>query len=174
MSGVRLLRPLDIPQAMRLKDAAGWNQTEEDWARILELEPEGCFGIELEGRLAATITAICYGLELAWIGMVLTDPEFPGQGLASRLMRPTLEFPDGRGVPCVKLDATDMGIGLYRKFGFVDECPIERWVRAPGPVAPVALGSCEFDAAMDRLAFGAGRSRLLLRLAAGEAASIPG
>jgi GNAT superfamily N-acetyltransferase len=174
MNDVRLLQPSDIPQAMRLKDAASWNQTEEDWARILELEPEGCFGIEQEGRLAATITAICYGRELAWIGMVLTDPEFRGQGLASRLMRRTLEFLDARGMQCVKLDATDMGIGLYRKFGFVDECPIERWVRAPGPVAPVALGSCEFDPAMDRRAFGASRSRLLLRLAAGEAASIPG
>lgn len=174
MSEVRLLRHADIPSAMRLKQAAGWNQTEEDWRRILELEPEGCFGIEREGRLVATATAICYGRELAWIGMVLTDPAFRGQGLASQLMRRTLEFLDGREVTCVKLDATDMGRGVYQKFGFVDECPLERWVRGPGPMAAVALSSCGFDAAMDLRSFGVDRSKLLARLAGGESASIPG
>ena len=174
MSEVRLLRAADIPSAMRLKEAAGWNQTEEDWRRILDLEPEGCFGIEREGRLVATATAICYGCELAWIGMVLTDPAFRGQGLASQLMRRTLEFLDGREVKCVKLDATDMGRGVYQKFGFVDECPAERWVRAPGPMAAVALGWRGFDAAMDLRSFGADRSRLLARLAGAESASIPG
>jgi GNAT superfamily N-acetyltransferase len=174
VSEVRLLRHADIPQAMRLKEAAGWNQTEEDWRRILELEPEGCFGIEREGRLVATAAAICYGRELAWIGMVLTDPAFRGQGLASQLMRRTLEFLDGREVKCVKLDATGMGRGVYQKFGFVDECPVERWVRAPAPMAAVALGSGGFDASMDLRSFGADRSRLLARLAAGESASIPG
>jgi GNAT superfamily N-acetyltransferase len=173
MSEVRLLGPSDIPSAMRLKDFAGWNQTEEDWRRILELEPEGCFGIEREGRLVATTTAICYGRKLAWIGMVLTDPEFRGQGLASRLMRRTLEFLDGREVKCVKLDATAMGRGLYLKFGFVDECPAERWERAPGPVAAVDF-PYGFDAAMDLRAFGADRARLLALLAEGESASIPG
>src|SRR5207245_1664402 len=98
MSGVRLLRPTDVPQAMRLKEAAGWNQTEDDWRRMLDLEPEGCFGIEQEGRLVATTTTICYGSRLAWIGMVLTDPEFRGRGLASRLMRRALEYLDSRGM----------------------------------------------------------------------------
>ena len=106
--------------------------------------------------------------------MVLTDPEFRGQGVASQLMRRTLEFLDTRGIQCVKLDATAMGQGLYRKFGFVDECPAERWERAPGPVASVALGPRGFDAAMDRHAFGADRGRLLACLAEGESASIPG
>jgi GNAT superfamily N-acetyltransferase len=174
MSEVRLLRPSDIPSAMRLKDAAGWNQTEEDWRRILELDPEGCFGIEREGRLVATTTAICYGRTLAWIGMVLTDPEFRGRGLASQLMRRALEFLDGRAIECVKLDATGMGRGLYCKFGFVDECPVERWERKPGPAAPLEVGPRGFDPAMDRRAFGADRGRLLASLAGGESASIPG
>jgi hypothetical protein len=68
--------------------------------------------------------------------------------------RPGISRPrPGRAVECVKVDATDMGRGLYQKFGFVDECPVERWVRSPAPLAPVALGSCEFDAAMDLRAF---------------------
>jgi hypothetical protein len=35
MSQVRLLKFADIPQAMLLKQAVGWNQTEQDWGRLL-------------------------------------------------------------------------------------------------------------------------------------------
>jgi hypothetical protein len=28
---------------MRLKESAGWNQTEADWLRLLSLERRGCF-----------------------------------------------------------------------------------------------------------------------------------
>jgi GNAT superfamily N-acetyltransferase len=174
MTGPRLLRPSDIPGCMRLKEAAGWNQTEEDWRRVLDLEPEGCFGIDRGDHLVATTTAICYGRRLAWIGMVLTDPEYRGQGLATQLMRHTLEFLDSRGLDWIKLDATAMGRPLYRRLGFVDECPIERWERAPMPAEPVLLGGYEPDAAMDLRAFGADRSKLLSRLASRESASAPG
>ena len=177
MSGVRLLRSSDIPQAMLLKQAVGWNQTERDWERLLDLEPEGCFGIEREGRLVATTTTTCYGRELAWIGMVITAPEFRGQGLASSLMRRALEFLDGRQIRCVKLDATSMGSGLYRKFGFEDECAVERWLRGGADglaVCPDEVASYKVDRELDRRAFGADRSRLLSVLARGESVSIPG
>src|SRR5262249_25739434 len=149
----------DIPAAMRLKDKAGWNQTEEDWRRVIELEPEGCFGIDRDGELVATTSATCYGIELAWIGMVLTDPRFRARGLASQLMQRTLDFLDERKAPCVKLDATDMGRGVYLKFGFVDERPIERWARAPGPAAAAVSGSRGFDSETDCSVFGADRVR---------------
>ncbi|MGB9604498.1 MAG: GNAT family N-acetyltransferase, partial [Bryobacteraceae bacterium] len=83
---IRRLRPEDIPLAMRLKEAAGWNQTEQDWLNLIELEPEGCFALETGGVLASTATVVCYGNELAWIGMVLTAPEYRGRGFARRLM----------------------------------------------------------------------------------------
>ena len=173
MSEVRLLTEADVPQAMLLKQAAAWNQTEQDWLRMLELEPEGCFGIAREGKLVATATAVCYGRELAWIGMVLTQPEFRGQGLASELMRAALEFLDSRRIEWVKLDATAMGEGLYRKFGFVEECAVERWLRPPGAAEASAVGAYEPQADLDLRAFGVDRSRVLCLLA-DEAASIPG
>jgi GNAT superfamily N-acetyltransferase len=165
---VRLLTPDDLPAAMRLKEAAGWNQTEADWRNVLELEPEGCFGIEAGGAIAATTTAIRYGRELAWIGMVLTDPAYRGRGFARRLMEHALAWLDGARV--VKLDATAMGRPLYEKLGFVDECPIERWGRNPAWTrdAPGLPGG--FDAALDREAFGADRSAVLARVALESAA----
>src|ERR1700680_1423721 len=93
----RLLKAGDVPQAMRLKDAAGWNQTAEDWRLLMELSPDGCFGIEGDGELASTTTAVCYGADLAWIGMVLTAAEYRGRGFARMLMRHALHYIESRG-----------------------------------------------------------------------------
>ena len=131
MNTVRRLTSADIPAAMRLKDAVGWNQTALDWKNVLALAPEGCFGIDEGGRLAATTTGVCFGKELAWIGMVITDPNYRGRGLAKRLMEHALYHLRGRGVEWIKLDGTDMGRPLYQQLGFRDEGAIERWLR-PG------------------------------------------
>src|SRR3954469_16158490 len=69
---LRLLTERDLPDLMALKTAAGWNQTEEDWLLFFEYDRNGCFGIEVNGGIVASSTAMCYGHELAWIGMVLT------------------------------------------------------------------------------------------------------
>jgi GNAT superfamily N-acetyltransferase len=177
MSEIRLLRSADIPDVMRLNRAAGWNQTEADWARVLRLEPEGCFGIEEQGVVAATATVVCYGSDLAWIGMVLTDPAFRGRGFARGLMERLIAFAEARGVAWLKLDATDMGYALYRKLGFEDESPVERWYRPAGDLSLHAdvfatdLASC---LSLDRTAFGADRSMLLADLAREQAAIAPG
>jgi Acetyltransferase (GNAT) family len=66
----------DIPEAMQLKDAAGWNQTTADWARFLSASPEGCFVAEREGRVVGTSTSIVYEGRFAWIGMVIVDSQY--------------------------------------------------------------------------------------------------
>jgi GNAT superfamily N-acetyltransferase len=171
---IRLLRTSDISGAIRLTRAAGWNQLPSDWKRLLMLEPDGCFTLESGGHVAATTTAVCYGRELAWLGMVLTAPEFRRRGFAESLMGSALQFVQGRGVATVKLDATDTGVGLYRKLGFVDECEIERWQRAPGPIQASEAMSYSPDFPYDRTSFGADRSALLTQLAGLGAASLPG
>jgi len=176
MHAPRLLTPADIPGAMRLKEAANWNQTEQDWRNVMAVEPEGCLGIECDGRLVATTTAVRYGRQLAWIGMVLTDPVFRGRGFARRLMEHALDWLRASGTEWIKLDATDMGRPLYARLGFADECAIERWGRAPGAAAlaiPASALAVPDFAAMDRAAFGTDRSALLELLGAGEAAAVP-
>jgi GNAT superfamily N-acetyltransferase len=164
---------------MRLKEAAGWNQTESDWLRLLAVEPEGCFGLDRDGALAASATAVCYGGELAWIGMVLTIPEFRGRGLARTLVQHALDFLERRSVRRAGLDATDMGAPLYAKLGFQPECAVERWgLRAASGASgtgrrPVHEGLEAVDLALDREAFGADRTRLL-EIIADETYSRPG
>jgi len=128
---IRQMQSSDIPAAMRLKHAAGWNQTAADWQRLLRLEPEGCFVAETDGIVAGSTTAVRYGSEMAWLGMVLVLPEYRRQGIARALVRHALEWLDLRGTSTCGLDATSMGIQLYEQVGFTSAEPIERWERPP-------------------------------------------
>jgi GNAT superfamily N-acetyltransferase len=178
MNEIRLLTTADIPAAMRLNQAAGWNQIPADWERLLKLEPTGCFGLETDGHLAAATTAVCFGRRLAWIGMVLTDPEYRRRGYARRLMEHALEYLEERGIAWIKLDATEMGQPLYELLGFVAEESIERWSIVSPATAPANRTSSGFDLELyrelDAAAFGADRERVLRNLALGEAIGLPG
>jgi GNAT superfamily N-acetyltransferase len=166
---LRRLTFADLPQAQAISASAGWNQTVSDWQRLLDLAPETCFGIELDGCLAATATLLPYGRRLAWLGMVLTRHDYQHRGLASRLVTHLLELAGALGIETVKLDATDQGQPIYERLGFVAERGIERWTwngaRAASAFAAanVPLASLE---ELDRAAFGADRMALLRLLAA--------
>jgi GNAT superfamily N-acetyltransferase len=169
---IRPLTTADVPQAMALSRAASWNQTADDWRLAIEMNPEGCFAIESDGMVTATTTTIRYGTDLAWIGMVLTHPEFRGLGFARSLMQCALHHLSD--VRTVKLDATEMGEPLYRQCGFVEECPIERWVRQPASAPSATVDGYAPNPSLDRDAFGADRALLLDRLARIESASLDG
>lgn len=128
---IRQMRDADIPGAMRLKHAAGWNQTASDWQRLLRLEPEGCFVAERDGLVVGSTTAVRYGSEMAWLGMVLVLPEFRRQGIARALVQHALDWLDLRGTRTCGLDATSMGKPLYEEVGFAGTELIERWERPP-------------------------------------------
>lgn len=173
MSSSPILRQLlagDVPAAMQLSTEAGWNQTADDWRLLMELAPETCLGIEVNGELASTATLLCYGRRLAWIGMVLTRTIFRGQGYARRLLMETLTLADQKQIESVKLDATDQGQPLYEKLGFRPEQPVERWARTEVSLLPPIVADPGDEAARnwqdaDSLAFGLDRSRLLDSLA---------
>ena len=165
----RLLFESDIPSAMRLKEAAGWNQTEADWRHLLSLQPEGCFAAVRDGRLVGTTTATIYG-ELAWIGMVLVDPEYRRQGIASGLMSVALDYLNEK-VETIKLDATALGRPVYEQFGFAVESKVERWTGSLGPSRRETRIVIDQEAIrelleLDRRAFGADRSELIEKLIA--------
>lgn len=166
---LRLLRSSDLDGAMELSRLAGWNQTVHDWQMLLRLEPQGCFAIELDNRIVATTTLLCYGTKLAWIGMVLTRPEYRRRGLARRLMEKALECAATRKVESIKLDATADGQPLYEKLGFKTEQIIERWFRdATSKIASgtkTAPSTTPLPLEIDTGAFGANRSILFQELA---------
>ena len=130
MIRIRALTHDDIPLAMKLKDQAGWNQTEADWRRFLDMEPDGCFAAEWDGQAVGTTVTCVFG-SVAWIAMVLVDPEWRGRGIGKALMSHALSFLDAQGVPSVRLDATALGKPLYEKLGFVAEYELARYEGIP-------------------------------------------
>jgi GNAT superfamily N-acetyltransferase len=129
LSAVRIMQPSDVPSAMELSIAANWNQTPEDWWRIMQVSKEGCRCIEAAGRIVATASLLPYGTKLAWIGMVLTRPQYRRQGLARRLMEDAIAAAERSDIRTLKLDATDEGRPLYESLGFAVESIVERWGR---------------------------------------------
>lgn len=176
------LRYQDVPDALHLSDQAGWNQTEGDWCRLLDLHPEGALGAWHEGRLIASATFVAFGPAVHWIGMVLVDPAYRGRGVGGAIFGRLLEASLAARPACVGLDATEYGAGLYRRNGFVPVGPIDRWSgRLQVPDAVVGMnahaggGALQADAlrpsdlaavsALDRRELGVDRAALLQHLA---------
>lgn len=137
MATIRCLRSDDLADCMRLKEAAGWNQTPADWQALLRCAPAGCFGMEADGRIVTTATAVIHE-GVGWIGMVLTDPAERGKGFATALLEHAIAYLDPV-VETVKLDATTQGEPLYSRLGFAAEGPIERWASAGHSYGATAL-----------------------------------
>lgn len=172
------MRLQDIPAGMRLKAIAGWNQTETDWRLFLELNPAGCFVAEDQGRIVGTVTTTDYSGAIAWVGMVLVDPDFRRQGIATRL---TLRAMESVKAGCtIKLDATPLGQQVYEPLGFQIESTLYRLTvgavplleldpqpnsnlisKAAQTITTLTAGDLARVREFDRLAFGADRLALL-------------
>jgi GNAT superfamily N-acetyltransferase len=180
LTTIRTMKPGDVPSVMDLSAAANWNQTPDDWLRILQLSPQGCGLIEEAGRIVATRSLLSYGKRLTWIGMVLTRAEYRRQGLARRLMEDAIATAKRDGIHTLKLDATDEGRPLYESLGFVVEGTVERWgLGAAESTSAQELSNSGEDAvqspshderipsglfSLDEQAFGADRKALLRSL----------
>jgi GNAT superfamily N-acetyltransferase len=171
---IRRLAERDIPAALALSSFAGWNQTADDWRLLLQPGVGECLAIDCDGRLVATTTLVCYGPELAWLGMVLTHPGFRKRGLARRLVEAALGIAEKKRIGTVKLDATELGLPLYHSFGFREQQTIMRWSGTGGVASNIdrviPLATLPFE--LDRQAFGADRKAILERLAGGGATLI--
>ena len=170
----REMTEADLTDGLRLSRASGWNQTLEDWRLLLSLGP-GLFRVAVEGgRVVASGGAVRYGDALAWICMILVDPERRGRGIGTRvfdevLARCEADVRAGR-LRCVGLDATPAGRGIYVQRGFTDDLPpqlvrmrSESVTQADSPVRVKRLEASDLDGilARDLAVFGADRRAVL-------------
>jgi GNAT superfamily N-acetyltransferase len=163
----------DVGAGLRLCRAAGWNQLERDWRALVE--PPSVFRVAARGgRVIGTAGAVVYGVELAWVCMVLVDPGERGQGLGTALVEQVLERLGTAAA--VGLDATPSGRPVYARLGFAPATELARLVCGPSPrrrastreprpprgrLRPLAESDLAAVRAWDREAFGADRWRLL-------------
>jgi len=166
------IRPMtinDLQLGLRLTRQAGWNQTESDWLRFIDLEPTGCFVAEWNESAVGTTTTCVFG-QVAWIAMVLVDINARGQGVGTQLLRHCLSYLKQREVKTVRLDATPAGQPIYQKLGFQAEYELARFEGIshpwrPEPTVPKATAEIfediiEFDNRMT----GTDRTKMLTRL----------
>lgn len=168
---IRKLTLEDIPEADRVMNLAfgSVGSRASEIQRFITAQPEGWLAAWQGSELAALGGAIDYG-SFAWIGLMAVRPERQRQGLGHLLMERILAWLDGRGCPMARLDASAAGVGLYRKFGFVDGGQTRVFLQtdfkpqdaglAPGisRIQPVDLAEV---LAFDRTIFGGQRQRLL-------------
>ena len=160
-----------IPAALRLCRVAGWNQVYEDWQRLADYEPEGCFVAVNGADVVGTVTTTRYGTALAWIGMMLVDLAYRRRGVGTLLMRQALHSLHDCGVRCIKLDATPEGNLVYQRLGFHVEWEFQRWTwetsrnRRDETMDVQDSGSLTLSLRdLDREAFGGDRGDYLTRL----------
>lgn len=174
-----VLGEADVADALQLSATAHWNQTADDW-RLMLAQGQG-WGLRTRAAdgtrpLVASTVVLPYDAGFAWVSMVLVQPAFRGQGLATRLLRHALAYLAEGGLTPI-LDATPAGHAVYARQGFGDTWGFARWRREaamPAPVLPLPAGlrlrpwqdaDAAAVAAFDRPVFGADRMALLRRLA---------
>jgi GNAT superfamily N-acetyltransferase len=169
------LRPMtaeDIALGLRLREQAGWNQTEADWRRFLALAPAGCFVAELDGAPVATTTTCMLG-NVGWIAMVLVDQSARHRGVGTRLVEHAVGHLMALGAHSVRLDATAQGRPVYERLGFVADYSLARLQGTASPtghgpqgISPAARADLAAIAQLDFAATGTERHILLATLLA--------
>ncbi len=164
-----LLGPADAAEAVALSVEAGWNQTVDDWALMLDFG-HGFGRRDRYGRLVATALTLPYP-PFAWIAMVLVTKAWQRRGLATELLRTCIDDIERRGL-VAGLDATPAGSLVYRPLGFENVYGLTRMraeTVAPiktiaGPVRAMTEADLDTVLAFDRNLFGAERSGVLRHL----------
>lgn len=132
-TNIRLMTAEDLDAAMELKDAEGWNQTRDDWDLFLRMAPASCLVAVEDDKVVGTVAGINYTNRVAWIGMMLVNRSYRGQGISKMLMKAVIQSLNR--VASIKLDATPAGFPVYRQLGFEEEYTLLRMV-ATSPEVP--------------------------------------
>ena len=122
---IRRMEQEELDIALDLARAEGWNPGRHDAQAFWEADPQGHFLGLLNGRPAATISAVSYPADDAeadqspgfgFVGLYIVAPELRGRGLGYRLWDAALST---LTAPTIGLDAVVAQQDTYRRSGFV-------------------------------------------------------
>lgn len=105
----------DIQPIMDLVVAAHWPHRPEDVKAAMDLGRVWLAQVSAHGRIAGVAAWWPYGTTAGRIGLVITSPEYQGQGIGRRLVEHILDDGGPRGW---MLLSTEAGRSLYQKLGF--------------------------------------------------------
>ncbi|WP_108502529.1 GNAT family N-acetyltransferase [Paracoccus indicus] len=153
--------PEHLPGALALSQAESWPHRPEDWALLLSLS-HGVVALN-DGQVAGTALVTRFG-DVGLVNMIIVGAALRGRGLGRKLVEGAMATAP---VPEYRLVATEAGLPLYRKMGFVPTGQIAQHqgilapVARPGDVAWAGAEDAPALAALDRLATGMDRRPLI-------------
>jgi GNAT superfamily N-acetyltransferase len=174
---IRLLQGSELVSAARVLDEA-FGATDGHYLpnlkRFFAWQPDGIFVATELDTIVGMGGAFDYR-SFASIGLMAVLPSHQGKSIGRALMRHVLLWVAARGIPTSVLDATEAGVPLYRKFGFVDTGTTHTIYRCEGDCLPLTRADhvqnmtvAHLDAvvALDAHIFGALRRHMLSSLLA--------
>lgn len=148
--------------------ASGWNQTRDDWDLFVRQGTVHALR-DPQGHIVASGAVLPLDPGAAWISMILVAPQVRGRGLGRRVFEACLRTVQAAG-RIAMLDATPAGEKLYAQFGFAPLWRLSRWQRPADETAARAAAHTPAPldalAALDTLALGLQRERMLSQIAA--------
>lgn len=161
--------PDDWQAFQRLAAAEGWRVPEREPAWYQQLGPGSAFVLRLEGCVIGLVSVMPHASS-GWIGNLIVDRQYRGQGFGRRLFLQALDSLRWQGLSRAWLTASEQGQPLYHACGFRMIESVTRLVATgrgdralPQRVVPDEEHWRQL-LALDRQVWGEDRSRYLNRL----------
>jgi len=158
----------DLDYAVKLTHDEHWFYTHLEIGRMLELDPDGSFVYEEDGRRLAFITTVNYA-GTGVIGHLIVSKEARRRRIGERLLLEAMGYLEGKGLDSIMLYASGDGAKLYSRHGFTTRQHAlvlhtrleERHIRKIGPKCePMTSKDLPAVIEMDNRLFGDDRSRI--------------
>jgi len=127
---IKKMEHSDIAFAKYLTDIEQWGHLENDFRRLLHLDPNGCFVAWQDDNRVGTVTTVSYG-DYAFLGNIIVKEEHRGGIVGPRLMQHAIGYLDEKGIKTIELDGVFSAIAMYRYIGFRDKYRSLRLFREP-------------------------------------------
>jgi len=162
---IRKLSRSELELAIDWAATEGWNPGLHDAAMFYLGDSEGFFAGEVNGRIVAVGSAVCYDRNYAFCGLYIVDPKFRGRGLGLALTKARLEYCGDRNVG---IDGVLENVEIYQRVGykpfymnhrFQTEARLQDFDRES--IQPISDAHIADIVAYDRLCFPADRELFL-------------
>jgi ribosomal protein S18 acetylase RimI-like enzyme len=168
MIRIRAMLPDDIPFAINLTNTEKWGFTHQDFARLLRLDPTGCFVAIGKNSRIGLVTTTSYD-HFAWIGNVIVEKSARNRGVGIQLLARAISYVEGKGIKRIGLYSYLQTRPLYKRLGFVETNHFVRYAGIPRKMKltgakPLCFKDLDDVARFDKDRFGADRRRLLRML----------
>jgi len=165
---IRRMRAGDFDFAARLSNVESWDNSSDDFRRILRVQPGGSFVATEKKRRVGIVTTISYGI-LGWIGNVVVSRRYRKLGIGSWLVKHAILHLRKKGARTIGLFSYKRNLPFYQRLGFKIDASYLRLVgkgRALTSEGPKSIHTKDFKRILtyDRKCLRHHRDRLLREL----------